>query len=518
MKFVIGAEAVNAYKRLSYTPWHALAEFIDNSTQAYFDNRALLDPLYADADTTLEVSIVYDRQSNTLTIKDNSIGMAPADLEKALEVAGAPPKPTGRSKYGMGLKTAACWFGDEWMIKTKKLGDPIETTVRVNVPSIATGKIDLAPALVDTKSARTHYTELTITRLHKKLAPQTIKRIKQFLRSMYRCDLRQKLLSLSWQEAPLTWKDFDDRILNNTQGRPYKKFLDFEVLGHKVTGWVAVLGSGSREIAGFTILQNNRVIKGYPDSWRPTSLYGQLQGSNDTINQRLVGEIHLDGFDVTHTKDDIVWAGEEEEAVEEALLAHCRDYREVARQKLGKDDERMPSVAVAEAAADQVGRDLKSDVLVDLLELSETPPADVIDATFRAVVNQEKGKSPTVDVKVGKSRVKLHLNYSGHATDPYYAIDIDTDETIIVVVNMVHPYLVNVDNRATMTDYLRQCVYDAISENKTRIQKGVIHANTFRSYKDQLLRVPYTIHDETEDVPRVEEPPPDPGAPTPKTA
>ena len=28
------------------TPWHAIAEFVDNSTQSYFDNRQALDAAY----------------------------------------------------------------------------------------------------------------------------------------------------------------------------------------------------------------------------------------------------------------------------------------------------------------------------------------------------------------------------------------------------------------------------------------------------------------------------------------
>ena len=43
MKFQIGYETINSYRRLAYTSWHALAEFVDNSTQAYFDNREALD-------------------------------------------------------------------------------------------------------------------------------------------------------------------------------------------------------------------------------------------------------------------------------------------------------------------------------------------------------------------------------------------------------------------------------------------------------------------------------------------
>ena len=30
------------YRRLSYQPWYAIAEFVDNSTQSYYDHRAEL--------------------------------------------------------------------------------------------------------------------------------------------------------------------------------------------------------------------------------------------------------------------------------------------------------------------------------------------------------------------------------------------------------------------------------------------------------------------------------------------
>ena len=34
----------------------------------------------------------------------------------------------------MGLKTAACWFGTTWTIRTSKLGSASEYTARVHVP------------------------------------------------------------------------------------------------------------------------------------------------------------------------------------------------------------------------------------------------------------------------------------------------------------------------------------------------------------------------------------------------
>jgi hypothetical protein len=49
----VGPEVINSYKRLAYTPWHALAEFVDNSTQSYFNNKAVLDKVYSKTDDKL---------------------------------------------------------------------------------------------------------------------------------------------------------------------------------------------------------------------------------------------------------------------------------------------------------------------------------------------------------------------------------------------------------------------------------------------------------------------------------
>ena len=75
------------------------------------------------------------------------------------------------------------------------------------------------------------------------------------------------------------------------------------------------------------------MVRGRPDAWRPSSLYGQIQGSNDLVNQRLVGEIHLDGFDVSHTKDNILWRDNQEDEVEEQLRKHYTDYRDFAKHR-----------------------------------------------------------------------------------------------------------------------------------------------------------------------------------------
>src|SRR3989442_10007105 len=86
LELKIGPDVITSYKRLAYTPWHALAEFVDNSTQAYFNNRKQLDALLKKEQDRLTVSIAYDRGDDLLRIADNSSGMDYDELETALHV------------------------------------------------------------------------------------------------------------------------------------------------------------------------------------------------------------------------------------------------------------------------------------------------------------------------------------------------------------------------------------------------------------------------------------------------
>ena len=94
------------YKRLSYQPWTAIAEFVDNSTQSYFDHRDELKAL--PGFDKLRIAIIYEAKSgdsDSLTITDNAFGMELADFERAIQLDKIPINTSGRNEFGMGLKT-----------------------------------------------------------------------------------------------------------------------------------------------------------------------------------------------------------------------------------------------------------------------------------------------------------------------------------------------------------------------------------------------------------------------------
>lgn len=488
LQFGIGLDAITSYRRLAYTAWHALAEFVDNSTQAYFDNRDELDAAYAEEGESLWVRIVYDAQSELLRISDNSIGMSYSDLEHAMHVASPPANTSGRCKYGMGLKTAACWIGSLWSVKTKRLGETTEYVLTLDVDQIAAGAAEIPCQVTDGLDPSDHYTIIEVRRHNRKFHGRTLGKIKEFLRSMYRQDFRCGLLTLEWQGVPLEWLDLP--LMRQRDGQEYRKDFAFEVDGRRVQGWVGILEHGTRANAGFSIIHCGRVVRGWPDSWRPSTIYGQLQGSNDLINQRLIGEVHLDDFDVSHTKDDILWLGDQEDQVEAGLLEQCRDYRDIAKTpRRGHPPEGGPTDIETRAAVEELTRELESPEAVDTVGLDEVPPQEVIDRVVQDLVATVTDQPATFSVSIGELVVRGFLASDLSPNDPYIVLEAAHPSEVLVIINTQHPHWMQIRGSEGVLNYLRHCTYDGIAEWKARRKAGRIDPSTIKLLKDQLLRL-----------------------------
>src|SRR5207247_10447915 len=67
----------------------------------------------------------------------------------------------------------------------------------------------------------------------------------------------------------------------------------------------ALRETGSTSGAGFELYRRGRLIQGSADEgYRPEMIFGR---SNSFTYQRLFGELQLEGFDVSHTKDGFRW-------------------------------------------------------------------------------------------------------------------------------------------------------------------------------------------------------------------
>ena len=493
----LGLPVIQSYKRLSYTPWYAIAELIDNSTQSYFNNREILDDNLAKSQEKLTVGVIYERD-DVLRVSDNAMGMSYEELENALRVGFPPENTSGRSKYGMGMKTASCWIGNNWTVRTKKLGDTQEHRVSVDVDKIADGDSDLSYEMVGNRPKDDHYTVIEIRNHNRVFHGRTIGKIKDYLRSIYRQDLRTNFVTIEWQGKSLEWDDSDFQFLKSADGSPYRKEFRFAVSDKKVKGWVGILDRGSRANAGFSILHANRVIRGWPEGWRPEEIYG-VGGRNDLINQRLMGEIHLDDFDVSHTKDDIVWNEDEQEEVEKLLKQSCADYIVTARQYRKKDDDKGgPTDLEVKAAIATLQEQLDSADFSDVVTLDDVPPPTVIDQVFRPLKDAVSTRKPDFQAKLEHAQFEIlgFIMADSSVNDPYMVVEATDESRVQIIVNMQHPHWNQLSGSEGLLNYLRHCTYDGVAEWQARRKSANLDPDTIKVLKDKLLRLSLDISTE----------------------
>lgn len=338
------------FGRLNYTPWHAIAEFVDNASQSFLSHRHEIASLHG-YERPLTVSIRHSK--NELVIKDDAFGMGAEELGRALRLNAPPPDTSGRSEFGMGLKTAACWFGKHWSVGTTRLGDPWRYRIDFDVDAIASNgttqvEVQRFPAPPDE-----HGTVLTITRLARPVAGRQVEKTKKLLTSMYRRDLLAGDMRLSWHagERQLVPQDLTyippELFVWERDGQvvPARVEIDVYVVDpmddrHKlhVRGWVGALQKMSEADSGLALLRRGRMIIGGPGGgWKPKDVVGSL---NSHSGKRLIGELELDQFPVNFTKDGFAWDGGLEEELIRALqpvVKEIRDFADNARvAKVGR--------------------------------------------------------------------------------------------------------------------------------------------------------------------------------------
>src|SRR5438477_12020167 len=105
-----GVRVLSVLRHLNYKPWFALAEFVDNALQSYLDYRRVLSKVEG-KDFKLKVSIsIQPEDGGRIVIRDNAAGIHKADYSRAFRAAEVPADSSGLSEFGMGMKSAACWF------------------------------------------------------------------------------------------------------------------------------------------------------------------------------------------------------------------------------------------------------------------------------------------------------------------------------------------------------------------------------------------------------------------------
>ena len=441
---------LSVLRHLNYDWWFALAEFVDNALASFAANR---DVLATEGCERLEV-FIERTGPDQIKIRDNAAGIRRNDLDRALKAAAVPPDRTGLSEFGMGMKSAACWCGRRWSLHTSALGETSGYSVEMDVQRIVDEARDTVEVEVQDTDARAHFTVITVSDVDAMPMGRTVGKIRDHLRDIYRHFLRDGILQLTVFGDELEYQT--PEILHapcvvpgheTKNSVPWKAEVDLSLPdGRQVTGWVAIRNTGSQSEAGLSLFRRNRVVMGsYDTKYRPQTIFGSR---NSYRSQRLFGELHLHGFEATHTKDGIRWGGAETELLEQLKkLLSAKDF-----PLLRQADEYR-----ARASKEQIKAATDKAIQRQGTSLRRTLPASV-DCVSRAPVVAEPSSSslPKADLLSERTLTFLANEVEWTVTvqtldDPSYQdlfeVGISKSEgpssrSVTIRIAMLHPFVV----------------------------------------------------------------------------
>lgn len=390
---------LGVFRHLNYRPWFAAAEFVDNAIQSFQDHQQEL--AYIDGGSGKPmVKIKIDTSGDGfIQVSDNAAGIYRDEWIRALRAAEPPPDTSGLAEFGMGMKTAAAWFGRRLTVRSKALGEPCLRHVTLDFDEIIEKRLETVQPTTIPAHPDEHGTEVTISGLHRPPYGRTLGKIRDHLASIYRLFLRDGSLQLTFQhgtnpEQQLIAEDveilkaprFDDP---EGEHKLWSKPIDFDFgTGLRAHGFLAIRSVGSTANAGLALFRRKRLIEGSGDeTYRPRAMFG---ASNSYEYQRLFGELTLEGFDISHTKDGFRWDQDEEPFVE--LLREYADaeplplIRQARRFRVGTV--RSPKSTLSEEAqnaatetAAVLGREFERSKVDKLIPTETTLPDDLSPGT-----------------------------------------------------------------------------------------------------------------------------------------
>lgn len=427
-----------------------MAEFVDNSVQSYLQNREKLEKLHG-KDFRLKVEIEVERSDETrIKIRDNAAGIAIGDYARAFRPAELPADRTGLSEFGMGMKSAACWFAPQWEVRSSAIGEAVERKISLDIDTIVRDHIEELDAVETPALANDHFTEITLVGPYDKLQTKTGSKIKDHLASIYRIFLREGTMELWYNGEQLSYET--PKILTapyvKAPGEPLRWYREFSFdfgLGLKASGFAALRDVASTSTAGFSLFRRKRLIEGSLDEpYRPPFIFGS---GNSYRRQRLIGEIHLDGFEVSHTKDGFQWEDHEQpflELLHDELETDALPMLSQAERYRAREAQRELK-AEAEKANARVAETLQRDAPRVLDEQSAAEP--FLESLPESVLPVQSTTSRVIDVdhRNAKWRVTIELAMDPAVEDWLTISDKPpkpgTPREIGVRMSLVHPFM-----------------------------------------------------------------------------
>lgn len=438
----------STFRYISNHVWHAIGEYVDNSIQSYLDHKELLEKI--NPHSKLSVIINFDIDNDVITIRDNAYGIEDSKFDRAFELANVPLDASGLNEFGMGMKVSSIWLSNLWSVETSAYGEHTKKTVIFDLNEVVEKEETELNVIEEPCDKDLHYTLVTLKRLSQnKPVGRQITTIIKHLASIYTKFIRNNILELQINGVvvedvvlkPLVapyWRTPDEKPIT------WKKDISFETKGYKVKGFVGILNKMSTNTDnGFLLFRRNKVIgTSYDTKYRPKKLCGEVGSPR---YKRIYGELELEGFSVSFTKNSFTQDGDLEVFIEMLAddLQRDKSFKIFDQaQKYTPTKTKEEKGTIANQLINTIASGLDKPIVI------AKPKVAIQEDLFEEPkeIKTAKGPKPQIETKeslvsIGSKQFYLSIGAEERQSiDPFYDISITGDGHYRSVINLKHPF------------------------------------------------------------------------------
>jgi hypothetical protein len=336
-------------------------------------------------------------------------------------------------------------------VRTSALGEAVSRTIHFDIDNIVNDDIEELTIRERPEKPGAHYTEVVLENVFHAPVGRTFPKLKEHLTDIYRALVRDGLLDLRFNREPLAYRE--PRVLKTPYFRDkswpeklWRKPIEFDFGdGLSVHGFAAIRETANTAKAGFALFRRGRVIQGSADEgYRPSYIFGS---SNSVRYQRIFGELHLDGFEVSHTKDGFRW-----DENEQPFLELLREHLDSAGLPLLKQAEghraRVPRgqlVTAARQAVTNTTQALQTRLPQVLPAVADAAP---VDTPEDEPPSQPQLAGRRFDIDFRDKAWSINVQLTDDSAESQWLVVSETGETrqeprrMEIRVSMTHPFMV----------------------------------------------------------------------------
>ena len=214
-------------------------------------------------------------------------------------------------EFGLGLKTATSFLGEEFILSTKQEDCDEEYQIKYNEKEwIQNGDWFKFPLYIIKNNTKNHGTKITINNLKIDITKELIENIGDELGKRFAPFICNN-------EATIILNNKKCEVCKNSIIEESKKEIDLQIENCTVKGWWAYQLAGyNKSYYGFNTFRRGRLV----------TVFDKIGISANEDIKQIVGELEISGVPITHDKKNWVKSSESYKKLENRLREYFKEY------------------------------------------------------------------------------------------------------------------------------------------------------------------------------------------------